>query len=127
MKYLKIILIFFTVLVYSGCNDLSRGDLIGSWEAVSVSEAGRPLEVDYPLIRLDIMKDGTYNYQGTLNYREAGKWHIKSHHLYTIDTLKPGATEKAVLISSLTRDSFELKMSENEIERIMKMVRIVSE
>ena len=119
-------MIFFTVLVYSGCSDLSSSDLIGSWEAVSVTEAGLPLEVDYPLIRLDIMKDGTYKYQGTLNYHEAGQWHIKAHHLYTMDTLKPGAGEKAVLISSLTRDSFELKMSENETERIMKMVRVAS-
>ncbi len=126
MTFKNLFLLLISGLIITSCSEMSSSDLIGQWEATSVTEDRLPLEVDYPVIQLEILKNGTYKYQGTLNYKEAGKWRIQSKYLFTIDTLKPEGIEKAVAISKLTMNSFEMKMKEGKKQRVMKMVKVSS-
>ena len=116
-------LLFISSLLISCENSIRPSDLLGNWEAISIFEEGQPLEIDYPVIRLLVSEDGTYNYTGTLNYKESGRWHIQNEYFITKDTLLPDALEKTVLISKLTQDSFEMEMKEGEKERILVMIK----
>lgn len=115
--------IILSFMIISSCSQWSAQDLTGLWEATSVTEEDQSLEVDYPSISLLLNTDGTYEYSGTLNYREAGKWSVKSNYLYTRDTLKPDGDQKIVFIKSFSKDTLELQMAEAEKTRILKMVK----
>ncbi len=115
--------IILSIIIIASCSQWSGMDLEGTWEATSILEEDQPLEVDYPSVKLDLKDDGTYEYTGTLNYREAGKWSTKSNYLYTIDTLIPDGAQKIVFIKSYSRDSLEIQMVQQEKVRILKMKR----
>ncbi|KAA3637160.1 MAG: hypothetical protein DWQ02_07150 [Bacteroidetes bacterium] len=122
MKKIQFAFILGSIII-SSCSQWSGMDLVGTWEATNILEEDQPLEVDYPSVRLDLKEDGTYEYTGTLNYREAGKWSTKSNYLYTRDTLKPDGEQKVVFIRSYSPDSLEIQMVEAEKTRILKMVK----
>jgi hypothetical protein len=126
MNFRNLVLLLFSVVLFASCGEMSPNQLIGKWEAKSVMEDGLALEIDYPIIQLELSGNGTYTYQGTLNYKEAGKWRIQSKYLFTKDTLKGEGVEKAVLISELAPDSFDMEMKEGGKQRVMKMVRVFS-
>ena len=123
-KKLNLLALLFVISLLNSCNhSISSDDLLGRWEAISVFEEGKALEIDYPVIRLFVSEDGTYNYTGTLNYKESGHWHIQNEYFITKDTLLPDAFERTVLISNLTQDSFEMKMQEGGKERVLVMIK----
>lgn len=124
MKLWSFVLGSLFIIFSASCSEFSSADLHGKWEAVVVIEEGDTLQVDYPSIQLHLNESGTYQYNGTLNYKEAGNWQYKSKHLLTTDTLKLNSPEKAVLISSFQDNSFEMTMEENGKKRMMKMSRI---
>lgn len=127
MKKNNFLILLFAILLFAGCTGWTESDLIGTWEATSVTEEDEPLSVDYPTVQLILKADKTYEYKGTLNYREAGKWLAESNFLYTKDTLKPDGAQKAVYISAFQQDSLEMQMIEQEKTRIMKMKRILAQ
>lgn len=124
MNILKVIIITGLFVIISGCTSPSEKDLIGTWEAYNITEEEEPIEVDYPSVKLMLNQDGTYEYRGTLNYREAGLWSLESRLLQTKDTLKPDGEQRSVYILSIARDSLELQMAEQDKTRVMKMKRI---
>ena len=81
MNFRNLFLLLLSVVFFASCSEMSPNQLIGQWEAKSVTEDGQPLEIDYPVIQLELSENGTYTYQGTLNYQEAGKWRIQSKYL----------------------------------------------
>lgn len=107
------------------CRDTnSREDpLLGRWEALEVTEEEQPMEVDLSEIRFAFFPDGTYRFHSTLNYREAGRYHLRDHYLLTTDTLAAGALEKAVEVLQLHPDTLRLRMMENEKERILVLTK----
>lgn len=98
--------------------------LSGRWQALEVMEEGRPLEVDPAEIRFAFYTDGTYDFQSTLNYREAGRYALQSEYLLTTDTLTTDSgTEKAVEITLLNADTLRLRMMEDEKERFLLLTK----
>ena len=123
-KYSTLTFLIFTTLFLSSCNNsITSSDLLGKWEAISIIEEGVPVEIDYPIIRLFVSDNGTYDYSGTLNYKESGRWHTQDKYFVTKDTLLPDAIEKTMLISNLTENSFEMKSEEGGKERVLMMIK----
>lgn len=127
MKKIKYLTPLILIVLFGACTSWNESDLVGTWEATSVTEEGEAVSIDYPTVKLILKADRTYEYKGTLNYREAGKWLAESNFLYTKDTLKPEGAQRAVYISAFEQDSLEMKMVEQEKTRIMKMKRVATQ
>lgn len=124
-KNLSILSLFFIISFFSSCNEtvIISDDLLGKWEATSIFIEGEPLEIDYPITRLVILKDNTYQYSGTLNYKESGRWRLHRNFFITKDTLLPNALEKKILISNLTQSSFKMEIKGENKEQILFMIK----
>jgi len=113
-----------SLFLLCGCDNPNKKLLIGKWQADKILEENKPLEVDFSSINFNFTEAGMYNYQSTLDYREAGSYYLQSNLLYTLDTLNEASMEKAVKITKLTQDSLFLKMNEDGKERIMRLFRV---
>lgn len=100
--------------------------MLGSWEAIEVTEEGQPLGVNVQEIGFTFLDEGRYTYRSTLNYKEAGSYYVESQYLFTTDTVNQATSEKAVEILQLNQDSLFLKMNDNGKERLLKLVRATS-
>jgi len=105
------------LLVLAGCTNPKLEQLPGNWQGTQVLEEGEPLPIDPSVIQLQIASEGTYRYDGTLKYSEAGHWSLHQDLLFTRDTTRADAEEKAVLIERLEGDTLVLKMNESGKER----------
>lgn len=116
-------LLFFLLLALSACKQYEEDQLSGTWRGSAILEADQPLDIEPSNIRLILAPDGSYRYESTLNYQEAGTYFMDQQYLYTMDTINQASTEKAVEIILLNQDSLHLRMNENDKERLLKMVR----
>lgn len=115
-----IVLLSFLIL---GCTSVEKEQVMGSWQAVEITEDGEPLGVNPQEIKLTFRAPDRYSYQSTLKYREAGTFDMDNKYLYTIDTIHQASSRKAVEILLISEDSLHLKMMENGQERVLKMVK----
>jgi hypothetical protein len=112
-------------LLLTGCQaPITASELGGHWVAVSATERDKPLSINPEEIhfRFD-PKQMAYNYQSTLNYREAGSFFLEGNILHTLDTLNLASTEKIVSISLLTSDSLRIFMVDNGNPRTLTLVK----
>lgn len=116
-------LLLWCLLLLVACTNPYERALPGNWQAIEILEADTPLPVAVEVIRFTFTSDATYEYYGTLKYREAGRYRLENQYLYTRDTLQPNSVEKAVEITRLTADTLFLQMQEGEALRTMKLVR----
>jgi hypothetical protein len=106
----------------TSCQDgLDKSLIIGSWQGTAILEGGKPLPIDPSLISFKFDENNQYQFQSTLNYREAGTYFIDEVYLYTTDTFNQASTEKIVEILLLDNDSLHLKMKDQGNERILKL------
>lgn len=105
------------------CSPYRQRDLVGEWQAVSITQEGDSLAIDPQVVQFTFSKDEGYTFNSTLNYHESGTFYILNKRLFTMDTLNRASTEKAVEILLLTPDSLHLKMSDNGKDRLMKLVK----
>jgi len=118
------ILAVVTIFLIVGCTSpYAKDDLQGQWTGTYLEENGSPLmEVDPAELSFSFTENG-YQYQGNLNYREAGSYTLDPPYLYTTDTLNQATTEKTVEILLLSTDSLHLRMMENGAERVLKLTK----
>lgn len=112
----------FILFLAAGCTNPLREAVVGNWQAVKVTEERDTLPVNTEEITLSLRPDAGYEYSGTLNYEEAGNWHLEGDLLITADTLNDSAA-KAVLILQAARDTLILEMQEEGKKRILTMTR----
>ncbi|PHN01547.1 hypothetical protein CRP01_36725 [Flavilitoribacter nigricans DSM 23189 = NBRC 102662] len=105
------------------CKQYEEDLLSGTWRGSSILEANQPLDIEPSNIKLILEPSGSYRYESTLNYQEAGTYFLDQQYLYTMDTINQASTEKAVEIMLLTQDSLHLRMNEAGKERLLKMAR----
>ncbi|MEL6971086.1 MAG: hypothetical protein AAFZ63_02420 [Bacteroidota bacterium] len=105
------------------CDQYTNIDIAGNWEVVELTEAGDSLAVDLTTIGFHFSEDGQYEFQSTLDYREAGTYRLDGPYLFSTDTLKPPLREKAVEITYLSLDTLHLRMKELGKERLMVLQR----
>ena len=122
MKLLKNIPFLFLVSLLSACQSISKEDLYGVWQAVDLTEEGTPLDVNLSEISLSF-DEQEYEFNSTLNYREAGSYYLQASLLVTKDTLKVNGVEKGIEISKVYKDSLFLRMNEEGKERRLVLVR----
>lgn len=115
--------LLFLLLVFLACEAYEEDQLSGTWRGSAILEADQSLEVEPSNIVLVFEPDGSYQYESTLNYQEAGTYFLDQQYLYTMDTINRASTEKAVEIMLLSEDSLHLRMNEAGKERLLKMVR----
>ena len=60
---------------------ISESKIKGTWQAYQIIENGEILEADLSAVNLIFSKKGRYQYNGTLNYREAGSFFIDMPYL----------------------------------------------
>lgn len=111
------------LLTLTACGPYQKKDLIGKWEAVKVLEEGQPLPVNHQEISFVFYPNSSYTFTSTLNYKESGFFSIEGRLLYTLDTLHKDASEKAVEIDDVTRDSLKLNMLEGSKRRTLILVK----
>ena len=122
MKLLKNIPFLFFLSLLSACQSISKEDLYGVWQAVDLTEEGTPLDVNLSEISLSFGEQ-EYEFNSTLNYREAGSYYLQASLLVTKDTLQVNGVEKGIEISKLYKDSLFLRMNEEGKERRLVLVR----
>lgn len=115
--------VIFLLLTFLACKQYEEDLLSGTWRGSAVTEADKPLDIEPSSIKLILDPDGSYRYESTLNYQEAGTYFLDQQYLYTMDTINQASTEKAVEIILLSPDSLHLRMNEAGKERLLKMVR----
>jgi hypothetical protein len=111
--------LLFTLLVSCGKNPEQR--IVGDWQLALMQSANPLPDFSEQDFQFSFTADGTYAYVGNLNFREAGTYRIEPPYLFTIDTLRSGTEEKAVLMEKLTRDSLVLLMAG---ETQMRLARV---
>ncbi len=112
MHFRAILLLVTGTLLWASCETFFPERMLrGQWQALVVLEEGDTLPVDPSEIRLSFDEAGHYTYHSTLNYREAGYYHLKGDLLYTRDTTHADTTlERIVRVPILTEDSLVLDM-----------------
>lgn len=114
-------LVMLLCLGASSCAPFREKEIVGDWQATAVLENGMPMDVETQVISFRFHANDYYEFNGTLNYREAGTYYIDSKYLFTTDTINQATVEKAVEIVKLTADSLFIKMNDNGRELLMKL------
>ena len=104
-------------LSFSSCNFIANYQIIGVWKATEIFENDKILK-DKTLenIVLQFNDEGNYSYEGTLNYKEAGKFKISNNSLLLTTQLKE---EKELHIESLNSKKLVLLMEDSGKTRKM--------
>lgn len=110
------------VLIYA-CDKYANADIAGDWEVIELTETGDSVAVDLSTIGFRFTEDGLYEFQSTLDYREAGTFRLDGPYLFSTDTLQPPLREKAVEITYLSNDTLHLRMQELGKERLLVLKR----
>ncbi len=121
--FFNILLIALTTSMLFGCSEDYSLSLVGRWQAAELKEEGKPIEVELDKIRFTFFDDQTYTYNSTLNYREAGRYELKSKYLYTTDTLNRVSIEKVVEVVHLTTDTMVIRMEDDNKERLLTLAK----
>ncbi len=116
------IFFLFVICLLTACQSITKEDLYGEWRAVDLTEEGTPLDVNLSEISLRF-DEQEYQFNSTLNYREAGSYYMQASLLVTKDTLQTNGVEKGIEISKLYQDSLFLRMNEDGKERRLVLVR----
>lgn len=119
-----VVIILLTVALISGCRKYSKSKLLGNWQAVSLTENNKAVEMSLDGVSMHFNSDGGYLYNGTLTHKEAGFFDLSGNLLLTLDTLNQGSSEKAVELIELNADTLKIKMKEGVNERILAFKRI---
>ncbi len=123
LNYYTWCLLILSVFMCADCSENEPMAITGKWEATALEEEGEPIDVQLDKIRFTFYPDANYDYHSTLNYREAGRYHLKSKYLYTIDTLNDASVEKVVEITQMLQDTMVIKMEQNGKERLLTLAR----
>ena len=107
----------------AGCSGISKSNLIGKWQAVTLIENDKKQVIDLSEVGLEFNKDGGYRYTGTLNYSESGYFDMNKDLLFTIDTINNGSSEKTVQILQLSSDTLKIKMQEANNVRVIHYLK----
>ena len=104
-------------LSFSSCNFIANYQIVGVWKATEIFENDKILK-DKTLenIILQFNDEGNYSYEGTLNYKEAGKFNVSSNSLFLTTQLKE---EKELHIESLNSKKLVLLMEDSGKTRKM--------
>ena len=105
------------------CSGYSTGKLAGTWIGSSLTEEGEVLSVNAGDISFQFRNNGYYEFNSTVDYKEAGTFSLQGDLLYTLDTINEASTEKAVKIMELTSDSLIILMNAGGRQRILKLVK----
>ncbi len=125
MRNLSLVILLMGALFANyGCSSVEKELIQGEWKGVSILENGKALDLDPSEIQLSFSPSNTYTYKSTLNYQEAGSYHLDKKYLYTTDTLNLASSKKTVEILLLSEDSLQFKMMEANQERILKLVKV---
>ena len=106
------------LLIFSSCNFIANYQIIGVWKATEIFENDKILK-DKTLenIVIQFNDEGDYTYQGTLNYKEVGKFKVKSNSLFLSSQSEE---EKELHIEALNSKKLILLME--DAGKIRKMV-----
>ena len=110
--------IFLSILLsFSSCNFIANYQIVGVWKATEIFENDKILK-DKTLenIILQFNDEGNYSYEGTLNYKEAGKFKVNSNSLFLTTQSKE---EKELHIESLNSKKLVLLMEDSGKTRKM--------
>jgi hypothetical protein len=105
------------LLIFSSCNFIANYQIIGVWKATEIFENDKILK-DKTLENIVLQfNDGNYTYEGTLNYKEAGKFKVKRSSLFLSSQSEE---EKELHIEALNSKKLILLME--EAGKVRKMV-----
>lgn len=120
----KIIAILITTsILFTACQGHNYDDLAGNWQAVELTQEGDSLSVDLKEVAFNFNPNGRYEFESTLNYKEAGTFRLEGPYLFSKDTTRSMPKEKAVEIIQLAGDTLILRMEEAQKERIVVLKR----
>ena len=104
-------------LSFSSCNFIANYQIVGVWKATEIFENDKILK-DKTLenIILQFNDEGNYSYEGTLNYKEAGKFNVSCNSLFLTTQSKE---EKELHIESLNSKKLVLLMEDSGKTRKM--------
>ncbi len=122
LKYYPAILLL--LFFISNCAPGTEQQIEGQWKAHLLTEDRDTLRFPPNDVQLIFLPDKTYEYHGTLRYREAGQFRAEGRVIYTTDTLSNTKSEKAVHIERLTGDTMVLNMVENKKHRRLELHRL---
>lgn len=112
------------LLCFIGCQNPLDSKIIGKWQAYAL-ELGDTILTDHlEEVHFQFWKDGTYAYESTLNYKEAGQFELQNGLLRTTDTLNDKEAKKTVQIISATNDTLAIRMNNNGEKQLLKLYKL---
>lgn len=96
----------------------------GKWKAAAFVENGVPSDVDLSNVYFQFNENGSYEYFGTVQQEEAGRYYVLGRMLHTTDTTAAKAFEKSVKIKMLTTDSLYFQMNAAGKPQIFQLYRV---
>lgn len=103
------------------CASEQENLLLGKWQATQLTENGHPVEMDLAEVGFSFDEQGRYQFQSTLNYKEAGFYNKNNNLLYTTDTLTEDRSRQTVKILKLEEGVLELGMVDRGKERVLSL------
>ncbi len=126
IQYLTFVCCFLLIGVFSACKNEMQQKIVGKWYAAQLIECDEIIPIERENVNLELLENGKYVFNSTLNIHEEGDYNLKDSFLYTKDLLKNEATIKVVKIVKLNPDTLELAMNYKGKEQILSLLREVS-
>lgn len=124
MQKRSIVLLTVGILFLTSCSDQNEL-LYGQWEGVVAERiSGDSMRLDAREIGFEFTEDGTYTYNSTLQYREAGKFETIGQKLIAIDTTQEDPTKREAIIELITEDSLILHWNSGNEALTVKLIRV---
>ena len=125
MKNFTISLIAIALLFMIACKAEIDKELIhGQWKASAFIENGTAADVDLTNVSFTFNKDGSYQYHGTLQPQESGRFYVLGRMLFTTDTTANQRIEKSVKITQLTTDSLYFQMNAGGVPQGFQLYKV---
>ncbi|MEM8523248.1 MAG: hypothetical protein AAGG68_01330 [Bacteroidota bacterium] len=116
--------LWFALTLVTACSSDKENLLLGNWKATQLTENGEAISMDLREVQFTFDEQGRYQFQSTLNYREAGFYRQNNNLLYTTDTLNSKKEQQAVKILKLDEEVLELGMEDNGKKLVLLLEKV---
>ena len=127
MRYTSILpFSFFCLIILIGfaCGSgVDKTLLYGKWQAVSLTENGKPGKTDLTDTHFIFQSNGQYKYQSNINYKEEGTFYLDGKFLVSRDTLN-ASIPKSVMVKFLSEDSLLFNMNNGGVPQLLGLKKV---
>ncbi len=125
MKYVLHFITGISLLFMFACKaEIDKTLIHGQWKAAAFIENDEVKDMDLSKVSFTFNQDGSYQYHGTLQPQESGRFYVLGRMLFTTDTTANQRIEKSVKITQLSTDSLYFQMNAGGVPQGFQLYKV---